>query len=363
MLSWLVMTPLAIAYDDVPKELREWIGLISGGARELLKLEPFHAEFARAGVGVPALADIEMMRRAATGHPDHPDAGRLHTIELRLAHQDVSHVRLWAGRSLWRLATSYGDEADQFFDLGGTAESVWNLLPDGMNVSSRISPGQNDYSIVAMRLIDDFAYLTSGGMHQVSKSANPWQYNLIEFQGTHWTARADDPKGGPGHIAAEGTWDQHGIVRRVERVTGVYTLGDSTRTYTFTSSGWKRLDFPPYAIASVVNLPNLETGAPDAVTTLISIDPIRPDQLRTLAAVPGGQSPDPIRGSLVGRRKIDNRNGTQSILTEKGDQQTYPVPGGSPSGRRFGAREAGWVAGGSVVAVVFLLKLRSMRRA
>lgn len=345
MLAWLGTTPLAPAQDNVPKDLRDWIHIISGGAPELLKLAPIHIEFERAGVGVPDAATIQFMRASVAGHPDHPDTSKLRTIESRLAHTDVSHVRLWVGNSMWRVATYYGNKPDQFFDLGATSDAVWNLLPDGISVSSRISPGQNDYSIVAMRLIDDGAYLFSGGMHLVSKSTHPWKFDAIELQGTHWTARASNPKGGEGSVTAEGIWDQGGLLRTVDRVSGRYRLGDSIKTYTFTATGWRRLDFPPYAVATTVNLPDLETGAADAVITISSIETVSIDDLRGLAQVPSGSRPDPVRGSLAGKMMIDNRSGTQSVLLEHGERQTFPLPDSSALNRRSSARLAGWIGG------------------
>ena len=312
MLVWLTATPLALAHDEPPKELRAWIELISGGQPALLKLDtPLHVVFTRTPIvnGIDS-ARLARMRENARLHPDHPDRDLLKAYDEHVAHKDVLHIQEWLGLGMWRVATD-AENRDGPYDFGGSNDGSWEMSGSTLAVSARTNPGVFDFNRVSMAHIEYLCWLVSGGMHQAFTTG--FAFTSLTLAGNRWRAEtAYAPT--DARVIAEGEWSNNGKTRAVNRVTISWNDGGKRITAVTVASDWQQLPFPPYAIAGSV-VAQKQTGEGDAVFSLISADAVSPDQLTSLASVPSGSHEDPIRGSMVGMDFEDHRSNIHGVLT------------------------------------------------
>ena len=219
-------------------DVKEWLAQAWEEAAKLPNFGDANLKWRVQRVHVPADAQLETMRRAVAGHPDHPDRGALMLYERRArGEKDETVHQLWChGDGQWRQCLDFqadnlstGQVITSFTDTVVLPHRHWQLSPDHLLIEpSDVSANSEIGGLVRVRseFVTELGFMINGGMTGARQSKT--NLGEVTVNGSRWSVIAAKPPSASGkeyRHKFEGRWDEvqsRGFVERMEMVTNQY---------------------------------------------------------------------------------------------------------------------------------------------
>lgn len=277
---------------------------------------------------VPPDSQLDTMRRAVAGHPDHPDRVTLMLYDRRLRGDKDETVRqLWChGDGQWRQShdvqvnnLSTGQVTSSYADTVVLPDRHWQLSPDQLLVEPPdISAKSEVGGLVRVRseFVNELGYIVTGGMTGARQSGTT--LGDVVVSGNRWNViatRTNASSGKKYQLKFDGRWDEaqsRGFVERMEIVTNEYKPDVVGTVWTF--SDWRVDPTSDRAIAWKVEQFR-PGGIPDSrfVVDHFSVEPGK--SFEDVTRTPPVAGVDPVRGKVTFSVVQDLIKGTRTDLT------------------------------------------------
>lgn len=234
-------------------DVRTWLAQAWEEAAKLPNFGDANLKWHAQRLYVPSDAQLETMRRAVAGKPDHPDRASLMLYDRRVRGDKDEAVRqLWChGDGQWRLSYDFqsnnlstGEVITSFSDTTVLPDRHWRITPDQLlieppDVSARSEIG----GLIRSRsdFVLEVGYFANGGMTGAHQSGTA--LGEVVVNGNRWSViatRTQSQAGKSYQLRFDGRWDEaqsRGFVERMEIVTNDYKPQVVGTAWTF--SDWR----------------------------------------------------------------------------------------------------------------------------
>lgn len=341
---------------------RNWFEQAWSDADSIPKLDTLGFKFRVDKVFIPPEPELQALREAIKGHPDHPARDKLPQYErARSGSPDASVFTVWRrGPAEWRINEDYiGWMPIKFQDECVTGEHAWGLNPRQLTLvdPKRAYPEGHEFNATEPRVMQDMLFLLTGGLHvakqfkcvpaEFSCSRSTWEVRLI---GEHIT------------FTARGRWDAEADRGFVDELKSVAAPGAPSEVGTkYVSDSWSELaELTHWTAANVTEVS--PSGVPRRVIRFVELETPPVGGFDALVAKPSPQHPDAIRGdpTFVG---VHDFSGASSRMFAKVEDVWKTIPGAAGSSNEERLRDMGWWMLGLVTVGLVSVKVRRMLKA
>lgn len=342
------------AWLDEAVNLREILRAGDGGARVDVAVEYRY---------VPPAAEIEALKRAVAGRPEHPQRAFLEGIERTLRGEfPVTTYAVWLWGRDFRCSMTREGERGLAFDSVSTAHAAWAMNRTALEIADKAASLGMGFNSVASFEVDlaDAMFVLNAGLDEARQRGVVLRVAVAAP--SRWSASgAAESEGGRVEINASGAWDEAlgaGTVQQVE--VKAFPGGAPSYITRYSAQGWR---LEPALGRMVAGEAERRFGEQvDRRVRLVSAAKINREEFERATAVPALDGVDIIRGPVTYRAVVDHRAGRSGNFKVSEDRKAQaPVSGRTPLTARSDLRTIGWVLAGCVLVALVLLRIRGMR--
>lgn len=304
--------------------------------------------------------EIERLRRATQGLPQHPDRMMVDLADRRLregpmSYEITAHVR---GEGHWRISRDLS--GDTYRDVVVAPDYAWSLTPNQLTLIHQEHgwPENQRLDTLESELVNAFAYLFYGGLH-AGPDASP-RVLSADRDGLSWHARIDPGDGRPVWRVA-GRWDVdagRGFVTEVEY--NFQQAAEQDLGSLLVVSDWDYVDTIDRYIARRAEF-RYADGSLHRAYVWLGAEREEPERFESVFRMPRDDGDDFIRGPLTVTSVADYRSARAVLFGHGPDGRTQAVLR-EPEGGTGSWKSKGWFAAGAVLTALVALRVRKSQQ-
>lgn len=328
LVAVLLLAAAAHSRADDP-DLRAWFDRRLQIAAEGAPTSGFRFQWRLEHLEVPTEAQLNALRQAVQGRPEHPERQTLATYEWRQKNTQYTDKVLWSLDGVFRFNESFHWlSKSQFADIATHPSATW-LLTEGqitlVDADGPVEPGYDYRASVTRVHMRELRYFFTGGLYA---PAGADRSGALRLSGDRWSCRFEstDASGVRRVVEASGAWHADAGHGTVDRADMRAVTGDKVERQLIHAKDWRIEPALGEVVAHEV-LVSSPDGRPLRRYLLAGVEPVTAADMARLTAIPALGGSDPIRGELAARGLSDMRRdgGVYHRRMPDGQVQTMPT--------------------------------------
>jgi hypothetical protein len=310
----------AKAQSPTLEEVQRWLDAEWEKAATLPNLGDARLEWETHRVYVPPAAEMNQLRAAVEGRPDHPDRLMLKVYELRASGRpEVFRHILWSqGEGAWRHSKDHDiitdfDRVDRTYtDIVVRKDEHWSLSPKSLLIEpSDVQPGSPAGGLLANRssLLPQVSWILDGGLRLVRNGlAKPRNLLVTSDKFRFETVIISQGEQVVYRMSFSGRWSRdasRGFIERAELTTSGFKPDSRGESYEIT--GWTLSEQGIWFAKEIVK--RRSDGQVEEKHIVRSFGEVPGQDFAAVTATPSPEGTDPVRGSLTVDSVSDLRAG------------------------------------------------------
>ncbi|MCW5765746.1 MAG: hypothetical protein KIT68_07205 [Phycisphaeraceae bacterium] len=241
LVAVLLLAAAAHSHADDPA-LRAWFDRRLQIAADGVPTSGFRFQWRLENLEVPTEAQLNALRQAVQGRPDHPERQTLATYEWRQKNTQYTDKVLWNLDGVFRFnETFHWPSKSQFADRATHPSATW-LLTEGqitlVDADGPVEPGYDYRASVTRVHMRELRYFFTGGLYA---PAGADRSGALRLSGDRWSCRFEstDASGVRRVVEASGAWHADAGHGTVDRADMRAATGDKVERQLIHAKDWR----------------------------------------------------------------------------------------------------------------------------